>query len=81
MENLPFWTDQRLSWAAVGFMAYCERMNITRIEETDLPSFIRGAYHFHPKDQGDLDSAVDQLIAVGYLQYDGDTTLMVYGEG
>lgn len=80
MENLPFWTDQTLSWAAVGLMAYCERMSITRIEDADLPSFLRGAYHFHPNDRGDLDIAVDTLIAQGYLQYDDDT-LVVHGEG
>jgi len=77
-DQAAYWTDQTLSWAAVGLMAYCERMSITRIEETDLPGFIRGAYHFHPNDKGDLDIAVDQLISNGYLQYDGDATLMVY---
>lgn len=76
MENQPFWTDQRLNWAAVGLLAYCEHMAITQIEDSDLPSFIRGAYHFHPKDQGDLDEAVYTLLAIGYLQHEGDTLIL-----
>jgi len=74
-----FWTDQSLSWSAVGFMAYCERMSITRIEAADLPAFLRGAYHHHPDDQGDLDDAVNQLLSVGYLQQEDDA-LTVHGD-
>ena len=80
MENLPFWTDERLSWSAVGLMAYCERMSITQIDGADLAGFLRGAYYHHPDDRGDLDDAVNQLLSVGYLQAEGDV-LFIHGEG
>lgn len=71
-----FWTDQQLSWAAVGFLAYCQHLDIKTIEYSNLPTFIRGAYVFHPDDQGDLDEAVDTLLATGYLDYVGDTVIV-----
>lgn len=76
MENLPFWTDERLSWCAVGLIAYCERMSIHRIEGADLATFLRGAYYHHPDDRGDLDDAVNQLLSVGYLEQDGDDLIV-----
>ncbi len=80
MENLPFWTDQRLTWGAVGFMAYCERLSITQIDDADLPSFLRGAYFQHPDHPGDLEEVVNELLALGYFQREG-STIYLYGEG
>lgn len=80
MADATFWTDQALSWGALGLMAYFERMNITRIEDSELPSFLRGAYHHHPDDKGDLDYSIDVLLSLGYLQFDGDA-MTVHPDG
>lgn len=80
MTDPAFWTDQRLSWGAVGFMAYCRHMSIDHIDDADLPSFIRGAYFQHPDDPGDLEEVVNELLAIGYLQQEG-ASKVIYWEG
>jgi len=68
--------DRRLSWAAVGMLAYIHgRLSGDGFDISDLLSAARDYQHWHPSaTDRETETALNELLALGYVEAVSDTT-------